>query len=153
MSIDPPQRIFLDPVQTWDPNWLIVIIQGPTGVVYLQQCGGTSTIQTATEGYLVPLDGRRIGTAGRRLDTVELTALFHLGKGCDWSIKGTTMEPGKLERLKTLVEDLVFWIETGSGDSREHMALDEARLDQLVEAWVPVKTPLGPGVLVWANCD
>ena len=31
--------------------------------------------------------------------------------------------------------------------------LDEDRVDQIVEAWIPVLTPYGPGILMWENCD
>ncbi|MFJ9706886.1 DUF6210 family protein [Streptomyces sp. NPDC101234] len=33
------------------------------------------------------------------------------------------------------------------------LALDETRLADVDEAWVPVVTPDGPGVLVWENSD
>ncbi|WUO43891.1 DUF6210 family protein [Streptomyces sp. NBC_00285] len=33
------------------------------------------------------------------------------------------------------------------------MLLDESRLAEADEAWVPVLTPDGPGVLTWENSD
>ncbi|MGW9028169.1 DUF6210 family protein [Streptomyces sp. NPDC055722] len=33
------------------------------------------------------------------------------------------------------------------------LVLDESRLAEIDEAWVPVVTPDGPGVLVWENSD
>ncbi|MFI8456658.1 DUF6210 family protein [Kitasatospora sp. NPDC085464] len=33
------------------------------------------------------------------------------------------------------------------------LQLDESRIGEADEAWVPVITPDGPGVLVWLNSD
>jgi hypothetical protein len=35
----------------------------------------------------------------------------------------------------------------------DRFALDESRLAEADEAWVPVFTPDGPGVLTWENSD
>jgi hypothetical protein len=33
------------------------------------------------------------------------------------------------------------------------VALDRGRLDELDEAWAPVRTPDGPGYVAWMNSD
>ncbi|WP_407924527.1 DUF6210 family protein [Actinomadura physcomitrii] len=38
-------------------------------------------------------------------------------------------------------------------DTRSHLQIDDDRIEGLDEAWVPVRTPDGPGVLVWCNSD
>jgi hypothetical protein len=50
------------------------------------------------------------------------------------------------------VEALPYWT-CDEGETRVSLRLDESRLEEVVEAWVPVLTPDGPGVLVWENCD
>jgi hypothetical protein len=33
------------------------------------------------------------------------------------------------------------------------MTIDKDRIDQIAEAWIPVETTDGPGVLLYQNCD
>jgi hypothetical protein len=39
------------------------------------------------------------------------------------------------------------------GTQCEGLKSDERYVEGFFEAWVPVLTPQGPGVLVWPNCD
>jgi hypothetical protein len=39
------------------------------------------------------------------------------------------------------------------GPSEVPLILDESRLDEIDEAWVPVTSPDGPSVLIWENSD
>jgi hypothetical protein len=38
-------------------------------------------------------------------------------------------------------------------DERAFLDLDRSRLEELTEAWIPVRSAYGPGVLVFANSD
>ena len=56
--------------------------------------------------------------------------------------------------LRGAVNELPFWhLDDDGRTHRSRLELDASRLSEAVEGWVPVKTPLGPGVLVWPNCD
>jgi len=64
------------------------------------------------------------------------------------------LPPERLQQLRALVQAIPYWTRSGDGeDHRGHLLLDESRLLELVEAWVPVITADGPGVLTWPNCD
>lgn len=141
-----PRTVFLDPDGTAS-DWLGVIVRHQTGVAYQQQCGGTSTELRSAEGYYVPL-------AWGGLKPTDLTAPFHRGKAC-LHAAGTPLSPERLGALRQSVEAIAFWTsrEEGDNDTRAPLRLDDDRIAELVEAWVPVITPAGGGVLVWPNCD
>jgi len=42
---------------------------------------------------------------------------------------------------------------TQLGHPEVRIELDESRSDEIDEAWVPVTTPDGPGILTWENSD
>ncbi|MGM1060082.1 DUF6210 family protein [Saccharothrix sp. Mg75] len=42
---------------------------------------------------------------------------------------------------------------TGHDEEPHPLLLDGSRMSEADEAWVPVLTPDGPGVLVWSNSD
>jgi hypothetical protein len=148
-----PRRVFLDPDGTL-PGLLGVVIAYPTGVRYEHQCAGTETVMRSVEGYFVPLGGPSTVPA-------QLTEVFHKGSACVWG--GTPqglppntpdLPPDRLERLRALVEAIPYSTQSDA-DSNERgpLRLDDSRLGELVEGWVPVLTPDGPGILVWENCD
>jgi hypothetical protein len=105
----------------------LVIVRAPTGIVYEHEYGGEMHLRSQVEGYLVPLDG----------DAAELRAAVAEG------------------RTEQALQETIF---TASAHTTEGMSfvdrvplvLDESGGDPL-EAWVPVLTPDGPGVLVWGN--
>jgi hypothetical protein len=156
----PLRRVFLDPDGSI-PGLFGVIIQHPTGVRFEHQCGGVETLHFGVEGYFVPLGRLCVVTDEGVFDPRRLTAVFHHGASCVW--KG---DPGKLppdtchlpadrlEQLRSLVATIPYWVcDESDTEHRLQLRLDDARLGELVEAWVPVVTPDGPGVLVWENCD
>ena len=59
------------------------------------------------------------------------------------------------ERLAALVATVPYWQCSLDvvGDRRLPLALDRSRIDEICEAWVPVVTPDGPGILLYGNCD
>lgn len=148
------RRVFLDPDGTFPPGWLGVIVAGATGVVYANQCAGVGCDQREQEGYYVPLGGvKREATEGA-IDTSELTRPFHDARGCDWSRVGEMIPPACMAALEEAVAEIPFWSTMPEGvDVRGHLSLDRTRLSDIREAWVPVQTPDGPGILVWENCD
>ena len=90
------------------------------------------------EGYLFPVAGP---VAGIR----DLFEVYFGGVGVPmngWS-------DAERARLRALVESITYW----TRDEWHPLRLDETRLREGNEAWVPVRTPAGPGVLVWANSD
>jgi hypothetical protein len=155
-----PRRVFLNPDGTL-PSLFGVIIEYPTGVRYEHQCAGTECALRETEGYFVPLGGLRFDPEHGVIDPQQLTELFHERNGCvwggqPWNLPPNTpmLPPERLDRLKALVESIPYWSSDEAGsEQRTHLRLDETRLGELLEAWVPVVTPDGPGVLVWDNCD
>lgn len=58
-----------------------------------------------------------------------------------------------LDRLDAAVSDIVMW-KTSPDDAkteRRALRLDRERLGELTEAWLPVLTPYGPGILLSKN--
>ena len=144
-----------------EPKFIGVIIQAPTGVVYEQQCGGTHCDHQSLEGYFVPLSRRELDDRDRMsenrfaLDTDLLKAVFHDAypnddDACVWGSSTESLPSDRLERLAGLVALLCY---RGADYEARMMELDGGRLAEGCEAWVPVLTPDGRGMLVWNNCD
>lgn len=57
------------------------------------------------------------------------------------------------EELAAIVVRIPFWYEVDGESRRGRLELDRTRLADCVEAWVPVITPMGPGILVSDNSD
>ena len=135
--------VFIDPDGTAG-DWTYVVVAHPTGVAYAQQYGGTACRQGELEGYLVPVDG---STA-----LINLRDVFEreLGGTGVWS-RGFQWPDELLDRVAGAVEGIRYW-PTDDG-LPDHLRLDRSRLSDLDEAWVPVLTPDGPAVLLWANSD
>ncbi|MGC5021856.1 DUF6210 family protein [Micromonospora sp. DT47] len=55
-------------------------------------------------------------------------------------------------RLRGIVAGVTYWAWDGLTEDPHPLRWDESRREA-DEAWVPVLTPAGPGVLVWANSD
>ncbi|MFH8387738.1 DUF6210 family protein [Kitasatospora sp. NPDC018058] len=117
----------------------------PTGVVYQSQCGGYSYAQYEQEGYLVPLYGTDLDEDMKAIFVGELKG--HGYRGREWPA-------GVLDRLRAAVDSLGMY-RSGRHDDLypTSLILDESRLSEAAEAWIPVVTPDGPGVLVWENSD
>lgn len=146
------KHVFLDPDGTWPPGWLMLVVAGNTGVVYEQQCGGLACYVRQLEGYLVPLGGLKFDPEQGQLAPVDLTAVFHAKSSC---VGYETLSPDRVRQLRDCIAMIPYWTSSADGDTetRVPLALDESRVDEAVEAWVPVSTPDGRGVLMWENCD
>lgn len=143
--------VFLDPDGTW-PSWTFVVVEAPTGVIYSTQCQGVACAIRFVEGFLVPLGDTP--TERGEMKHIDLTQPFHscLGCGCGEGIAALGVD--KFGMLKSLVQELRFWhCAVDDGDKPTMLTIDESRGDEIVEAWVPVLTSYGPGVLLWDNCD
>lgn len=147
--------IFLDPDGTQEFGLLVVVAAG-TGVTYAHQCGGLATETRELEGFLVPVGGP---AASRRLREFFRRRFRGnppwLGEGPD-AMPGAAWPSADLEELQALVGEIAFWKTSRHGDGEDRQAfleLDTARCSDLTEAWVPVKTVYGPGVLVFENSD
>jgi hypothetical protein len=57
------------------------------------------------------------------------------------------------DRLRDGVESITFWACDGQTEEPHALKLDESRIAEADEAWVPVLTPDGSGVLMWFNSD
>ncbi|WP_437315837.1 DUF6210 family protein [Sorangium sp. So ce385] len=154
VSSSSKRHVHLDPDGTWRATWLVVVVEAPTGVLYEQQCAGTGCDDRAIEGYLVPLGGLKVDASAGFIEPDELTSVFHDGSACVWGMCGDRLPHDRLGRLRQLVRSVPYWHRRDDGEEvPSPLELDERRLGELAEAWVPVITPDGPGILMWHNCD
>ncbi|MCX2949336.1 DUF6210 family protein [Lentzea sp. NEAU-D7] len=136
--------VFLDPDGSAGDGWLHTVVEAKTGVVYQQQYGGTACWLGQVEGFLVPLSGPEGLRALRELFERDLRGAGAWGR--DWS----DAERG---RLREIVAMIGYWACDGSEEEPSVLRLDESRMRDADEAWIPVITPDGPGVLLWCNSD
>jgi hypothetical protein len=131
----------LFPTQT-ETDCLYLIVVAPTGVVYHNQCGGTGCDQKEAEGFLVPI--------GNQADTNKLSGWFrkHFGESC-WCDGRLASDPALVRDLATVVAELPCFF----AGKAIRLCLDEVRVHEGCEAWVPVKSPYGPGWLTFTNSD
>jgi hypothetical protein len=137
--------VVLDPDGTHDLGSML-IVESQTSIIYEHQCGGTRNEIRRTEGYLV-----------------DVGPSWSCKRLCEWFRKS---HPGGLfdatddelfrEKLSAIVSDIKVWVEAEGArfDVVPHsLELDESRLDELIEAWIPVTCPLGSAILIHKNRD
>ncbi|MEV7891809.1 DUF6210 family protein [Streptomyces sp. NPDC002817] len=96
------------------------------------------------EGYLLPVFGRDLDD--------ELKQIFVRGlKG--WGSRGLDWPEELLARLRKAVAVRLHGSANRDDTWPSTLVLDESRLAEADEAWVPVLTPDGPGFLVRENSD
>jgi hypothetical protein len=135
--------VTLDPAMNWHEDWLGIIVAHPTGVVYENQCDGNTCDHRYEEGFYVPLEMR-----GR-----PFSDLFHGGRPyCRWWSEGDVPED-LIQSLEAELAKLYYLTNHDKPHGRGVITLDRERLEQLVEGWIPVRTPDGPGILAFGNCD
>lgn len=157
MDQRPKLHVDLDHVDRLDVDWLHVVLEQPTGVVYHIQCGGHSCKQETVEGSLVPVE---------EPEAYELLQDLFVRDGQSAPVALDCFGPAEIARLRAAVESVRLPVDdrcpttTGTvhgSDSlwvRTHpIGLDESRLAEGYEAFVPVTTPFGRGFLVWSNSD
>jgi hypothetical protein len=143
--VTPVPYVFLNPDGIEDLG-LHVIVESPTGVVYAHQCAGSLTEIRTVEGFLIPVGGP---DAARRIyDWFWAT----FGGTCYGPVEWTG---DRIDPLADLVAQIACWLThpDGAGDERRTLELDRERIGECVEAWIPVRTPYGRGILVLKNSD
>ena len=145
--------VYLDPDETWG-SWVMVVIRFPTGIIYGTQCAGTGTLQRYVEGYLVPSAGIKFQPLVGKVNSKHLREVFHQGSNCVWSWTGNNLPDNQREILAKLVSEIPYWQQHGlESETRGCLNLDLSRTDEIAEAWIPVQTLDGDGVLLFDNCD
>ncbi|MEV4001778.1 DUF6210 family protein [Actinomadura sp. NPDC049753] len=142
--MDSPRFVCFDPDGTIGGGWLYVVVEAKTGVIYQQQYGGNVNRQGQVEGFLVPLASRDALSALRTLFEKDFR-----GAGT-WN---HTWPEDAWTRLGAIIGAVRYWACDGDTEQPHGLRLDESRMREVDEAWVPVITPDGPGVLVWPNSD
>jgi hypothetical protein len=139
------QYVFLDPDgMAGGTGWLYVVVRAQTRVVYQQQYGGTACRQGQVEGFLVPVSGPD--------SLAQLRDLFegHFRGAGTWNYQWRIEE---VDRLRKAVAAICYWACNGETEVPHPLELDEQQLGEADEAWIPVLTPDGAGILVWSNSD
>ncbi len=117
------------PISLWRARGLNLVVLSASGVEYEAICGGHAGARRVARGFLVPL-----GEDG----AAEVRGVFARFEGwppesgAAWKDADLSSMRGALARVGSI-------------------ALDEARVAELTEGWIPVTTPRGPGVLVTDN--
>lgn len=125
------------------PPWMAVIIEASTGVIYENQTGGFTCAPRRVEGYYMPVY--------MEPGLQALRTAFEVSLGGSGTHRGLPADV--LEEVRAAVAMLVMMSSTRLGHPEMRMALDESRFYEIDEAWVPVTTPDGPGILTWENSD
>ena len=74
----------------------------------------------------------------------------HLRGAGTWNYRWPEDE---LEKLRQIVSSISYWAGDGHSEQPHPLRLDDSRLPEADEAWLPVVTPDGAGILVWPNSD
>jgi hypothetical protein len=122
---------------------MAVIVEAATGITYENQTGGTACLPRRVEGYYVP--------AFVEPGLQALREAFEVSLGGAGTHRGLPAEV--LEEIRAAVSLLVMMSSSRSGHPEMRLALDESRIREIDEAWVPVATPDGSGILTWENSD
>lgn len=120
---------------------MLVLVPGETGLVYEHHYGGGACRHVEIEGFLVPA-WAQVG-ARETLDRLFLVDLGGSG----------VRDEDRSAALRTVGGAIAQIWYSGTGDRMVPLEIDEARADELDEAWVPVLTPDGPAYLAWVNSD
>lgn len=145
--------VYLDPDGT-SPEWLVLVVRHETGIVYGTQCAGVATEQRFIEGYAVPIGGSKYAVDEGNIETGLFRNVFHEKDGCKWAWTGNALPSERFALLRNLVEGVPYWCCRPDGQDRKYpLRIDATRLEQIAEAWIPVQTPHGAGVLLYKNCD
>ena len=138
-------RILLNPDGSFSLG-LLLIVETHSGIVYEQQCGGYATVTKTAEGFLIPVGG-----------ATEAQVIY------DWfwrSFKGHCYHGGHswsddlVNELRGLVATVPCWLGTETNtDELRFLELDMTRISHCIEAWIPVLSPYGPGILTLDNSD
>lgn len=124
--------------------WMAVLVPASTGVTYTNQTGGVACRPRQIEGYYVPVfnqDGHDL-----------LRSIFEVTLGGSGTYRGVTWAGQTLDDLRVAVAR-VRMDSSKAGGGEVPLTLDDSRLSEIDEAWVPVTSPDGPAILIWENSD
>ena len=138
--------VFLNPDGSFSLG-LLLIVEAPTGIVYATQCAGLLTEERSVEGFLVPVGGER--EAKQFYDWFWAKFRGH----CYPS--GVRLSTEQISELHNMIGEVPCWLTTRDNEQTERgfLELDVSRIDDCVEAWIPVLSPLGAGILTLDNSD
>jgi hypothetical protein len=127
---------------------LFVIIAAQTGVTHETQCGGLRCQHPSLEGFLVPCSSKAYDLDGNIEADLED---FFFRRFRNQGDHGDTWAPEAVDELEKLINRVAFW-PTPAHANNEYLRLelDRSRLADCTEAWIPVLTPYGPGILTLA---
>ena len=128
-------------VQLWESQTASLLVEAPTGAIYTNQCGGTACSHPEVEGFEVPVSYFDDGEAYKLLCDFWFEPV---GDPC-W----VNLIEERLTALNTVVAGYI------NAPNNMHMKVDESRIYTMAwgEAWVPVTSAYGPGILTWMNSD
>jgi hypothetical protein len=139
-------KVFIDPDGALHCKFgLIVLVQCPTGVRYSTQCNGINTEERSAEGFLVPVGGNTDAQPIIEWFTQQFPGVE------TWSADDWT--DARITSLAELVRQIPIWSHQQDNDVRSFLEFDRRRVNECVEAWIPVVTPFGDGYLLTANSD
>ncbi len=124
--------------------WMAVLVPASTGVTYINQTGGVACRPRQIEGYYVPVFDQK----GHDL----LRSIFEVTLGGSGTYRRVTWTGQMLDDLRTAVARVRMNSSQG-GHAEVPLILDESRLTEIDEAWVPVTSADGPAILIWENSD
>ncbi len=147
-----PVYIFLDPDGTQQLG-IFVIVAAPTGVTYGQQCAGTATETREMEGFLLPVSTEP--TASRQKTLSQLVNFFKKHRRFMNGGPYTQWPENLLTELEQIIAAIRHWESDRETqvDVPHALHLDTTQLFNIAEAWIPVHTIHGPGILTWHNSD
>lgn len=125
--------------------WMAVLVEAKTGVTYTNQSGGTACRQLQIEGYYVPVFDQEAYNSLRSIFEVTL-------EGAGTSHREVKWQGPMLDQLREAVSRIRMDSSIG-GYAEVPLILNEPQLAVIDEAWVPVISPDGPGILIWENSD
>ena len=138
-------HVLLDPDGTLAFG-VVLIISSKTGVAYSAQCGGTSNELRTIEGFLIPVGGTDLADAIYGWFWNRFRGNCHQSN-VEWNAK-------LMNELAEIVATIPCWKTNLDGhDERGRLKLDENRIQECIEAWIPVSTPYGNGILTLKNSD
>lgn len=143
-------NVYIDPDGSIDTG-LLVLVAAPTGVVYETQCAGLRCEQRGLEGYIVPCSSQSYElTSNVAADIADFFYRHFKNQGDS----ADTWPSKAVAELSTLIHSVAFWTTPKDAPHRrERLRLDHTRLEECTEAWIPIITPYGPGVLIFKNSD
>ena len=120
---------------------MLVLVPHETGLVYEHRYGGSSGRQVEIEGFLVPAWAHPDAT--KAFDQLFLVDLG--GNG--------VRDDDRSEAVRAIGEAIKWIWYRGTGDRIAPLQIDEERIEEIDESWVPVLTPDGPGYLTWVSSN